>query len=213
MLKIALNEIKRCVARTLISIVGYSIAVMLLVLYISLIKQTEESSRAVLTNTGTHFIAFSLKCCAIPFVAEEFQDIFVVNGAQTQLLSTKIAYNIKKSPLVAEKLFGKAWVDRTNGSVLKIEWEESSIENYEEMQEFAESLRAKPRLSFSSEYRFEKNGIRFPSKYSMKENYQTDIDVLMGFRVIKKKDLLEKSELRVEYSDYQFFIVETEVKY
>ena len=56
-----------------------------------------------------------------------------------------------------------------------------------------------------SEYRFEKNGIRFPSKYTVKEHYIRPNEYKTGM------EKLAKSEIEVNYKDYKFFVVETEV--
>lgn len=114
---------------------------------------------------------------------------------------------LPKKPEESEQLYGKAWLDKKDGSILKIEWEETSIENYAAMKEFAKNIQGRPSLKFISEYKFEKNGIRFPNRCYMKEDYIGKGGVGAGFV------LLEKSELIIEYKDYKFFIVETEVKY
>lgn len=60
---------------------------------------------------------------------------------------------------------------------------------------------ARPSINFISEYAYEKNGIRFPSQYLVKEEY---IHPGMGRILV--------SETKVVYNDYRFFIVETEVE-
>ncbi len=97
-------------------------------------------------------------------------------------------------------LFGKAWVRRRDGAVLKIEWEPASMGNYETIARLARANNARPRIGFTSEYAFEKNGLRFPSQYGVTEAY-----MLGG-----KNLILSKTE--VSYKDYKFFLVRTEVK-
>jgi len=97
-------------------------------------------------------------------------------------------------------LFGKAWVRRRDGAVLKIEWEPASMGNYEMIASFARLNNARPKINFTSEYTFEKNGLRFPSQYGVTEAY------IMGGRNL----ILSKTE--VAYKDYKFFLVRTEVK-
>jgi hypothetical protein len=115
-------------------------------------------------------------------------------------------YLIKATPLdthSSHHLFGKIWIKKEDFSILKIEWEQESLQNYEIIQTIAQNLRAKPKLILVSEYAFERNGIRFPSLYSIKENY---ISRKSGRR-------FTRSETKVEYDKYQFFTVDTEVKY
>jgi len=97
-------------------------------------------------------------------------------------------------------LFGRAWVRRRDGAVLKIEWVPASLGNYEEILKFARQHSAVPRISFASEYGFEKNGLRFPNGYSVTEAY-----LFAGKTVLV-------SITEVSYKDYKFFLVRTEVR-
>lgn len=96
-------------------------------------------------------------------------------------------------------LSGKVWVRKTDFSILKIEWLQQSIRGYERVEETAIELRAKPHLTLIAEYGFEKNGIRFPSKYSLDEDY-----LLRGMR------RFNQSKTVVVYDGYKFFTVETD---
>jgi hypothetical protein len=111
---------------------------------------------------------------------------------------------VPKNPATEKWLYGKAWLDKHNGSILKTEWEERSVKNYEAMVEFAKSVRAEPGLKQESEYAIEKNGIRFPSEFKVREDYYQRRTIGSGVRVITK------SILSVTYKDYKFFTVETE---
>lgn len=110
---------------------------------------------------------------------------------------------VKAVPLQVENagwLYGRAWLSPADGRVFKIEWEENSIENYEAVVEFAKKFDAKPALQFDSEYQFEKNGIQFPSRCTIKEIYVQHVRKII------------KSELTVTYRNYRFFVVEVEVR-
>lgn len=104
-------------------------------------------------------------------------------------------------------LWGRLWLDRSNYAVLKIEWDERTMREYEYVQKQAVAFQARPELEFGTEHRFEKNGIRFPSKHFIKELYIRQPEYSAG------QEKLLKSELEVRFKDYKFFIVETEVKY
>lgn len=99
-------------------------------------------------------------------------------------------------------LYGKIWVRKSDHSVMKIEWTQDGIEGYDFIQQIAESLRLKPEITLIAEYAFEKNGIRFPSKYQIIEAYRD-----------RRQRKIMFSRTTVEYEDYRFFTVETEVKY
>ena len=72
--------------------------------------------------------------------------------------------------------------------------------NYEMIASFAQLNNARPKIIFTSEYAFEKNGLRFPNQYGVTEAY-----IVGGKNII-----LSKTE--VAYRDYKFFLVRTEVK-
>jgi hypothetical protein len=110
---------------------------------------------------------------------------------------------IPKPNVDTDCLYGKAWVNTKDFSVMKIEWKQESIRNYELVEGSFDRSWAKPDIQLVSEYVFEKNGIRFPSTHIVKENY---IHKRTGRRY-------RNAEIKVVYKDYKFFIVETEVKY
>jgi len=101
-----------------------------------------------------------------------------------------------------DNLYGKIWVREGDFSILKIEWDQKSLKYYELIEENAKKLNAKPVIKLYSEYAFEKNGIRFPSKYSIAEIY-----------IHKRGIRYMRSKTTVTYKDYKFFTVETKVKY
>jgi len=105
---------------------------------------------------------------------------------------------VPKNPNDVNYLYGKAWVDRDDGRILRIEWEDRSLGNYEAALATAKRIGAKPNLMHYSEYQIEKNGIRFPSLYMINEEYYRT------YRMVK-------SQLTVKYDDYKFFTVDTEV--
>ncbi len=100
-------------------------------------------------------------------------------------------------------LFGKAWIRKRDGAVVRIEWEPSSMENYAAIEEFALQVHVIPKIAFASEYGFEKSGLRFPNVYEVTEAYT-------GLRTSWKNVL---SKTTVTYKDYKFFQVETAVDF
>jgi hypothetical protein len=100
-------------------------------------------------------------------------------------------------------LYGTIWINKDDFSIVKIEWDQASLKNLKAMENIADQMDAKPLVSFSSEYKFEKNGIRFPSRFSIQEAY-----------IHKRyRRRLLKSETTVIYDKYKFFMVDTEIKY
>lgn len=103
-------------------------------------------------------------------------------------------------------LYGKAWIDAEDLSVQKIEYNQGSIINIENIQDSAEKIGLIPDITIVTEFAYEKNGIRFPSECSITEDYFRK-NPAGRFSSLK----YHKSKLRITYSDYQFFTVETQV--
>ena len=99
-------------------------------------------------------------------------------------------------------LFGTIWVGKADSSILRIEWSQESVENYRPFQAYADKLGLKPDIVLTGEYGYEKNGIRFPSKFSIRE----------AFRYRPDREF-SSYKLAVDFSAYRFFTVETEVAY
>jgi hypothetical protein len=108
---------------------------------------------------------------------------------------------LPKPSFVLEHLAGKIWVRERDFDILKVEYNQETIDNYEGIEETAAKLKARPLIKLITEYVFEKKGIRFPSKYVQSEEYIN----LRGVHFIK-------SETTVNYKNYKYFIVETEVE-
>jgi len=129
---------------------------------------------------------------------------------ETTSLWGRMVYVINTVPRVPDKAkwqYGRAWIDKETGGILKIEWNGTSLGNYEAVLKIAEKLDAKPLIKFESQYEYEKNGIRFPSRFTVNEDYQQRSPFWgTGARVINK------SKLIAIYRDYKFFTVETIVK-
>jgi len=108
---------------------------------------------------------------------------------------------VPKPGVTADHLVGTIWLRLRDAGIQKIEWNPSSIDNYAGVLATAERLQMTPRIVLTSEYGFEKNGIRFPSRYSVQEIYGR------GSR------RFQRSETTVLYDQYRFFTVETQVVY
>jgi VWFA-related protein len=100
----------------------------------------------------------------------------------------------------AGSLYGRAWVRPRDGAVLKIEWEPASMGNYAAIESVARDMRAKAKITFTSEYGVEKNGLRFPSAYEVVESYRAPNRTVTASRT------------SVEYKDYKFFEVKVQTE-
>jgi hypothetical protein len=98
-------------------------------------------------------------------------------------------------------LYGKAWIDPATADILKIEWSESRIGRHEIFDKRGEDYKRSPRLTILSEFRAEKNGIRFPSRLFVEEAY-----------ISEKGRAFVRSKTEVIYKDFRFFTVEVEYR-
>jgi hypothetical protein len=99
-------------------------------------------------------------------------------------------------------LYGKIWVKKDDFSILRIEWSPKVIRDFKNIEELAEKYGAESCITIISEYKYEKKGIRFPSRFFVEEAY-----------IDRNGRIFIRSETDIIYKDYKFFIVETEIKY
>jgi hypothetical protein len=107
-----------------------------------------------------------------------------------------------KKTLTGAHGFGRVWIKEGDGSVLKIEWKPESIPDLNNLQIRAKKYQSELAVTLITEYGFEKNGIRFPSRdYSEEAYLKPDVKKFV------------RSRTSVVYRDYKFFTVETDIKY
>lgn len=135
---------------------------------------------------------------------QEYYDYQIVKEETLNNEKAIIIEALPKEGVTVEYLYGKIWIKKSDYSILKIEWNQAAISNFKKIEELAKSLGARPAISSVSEYGLEKNKILFPTNYLIEEKY---------IYVPPKSGTFIKSETKVSYKDYKFFIVETEVKY
>ena len=120
-----------------------------------------------------------------------------VDGQKSYVLETSPRFIVDQ-----QHCYGRIWVKEDDSSVLKIEWNQRSLGNYNVVEATAKKYNAEPRLTSISEYGLEKKGIRFPSRDTVEEAY-----------IMRNGKKFVRSTTTILYKDYKFFTVETEVKY
>ncbi len=93
---------------------------------------------------------------------------------------------------------GVLYIGKKDYSVLKLEWSPRTIRSINLIRERSRSFGAKPVITFYLEFKVKKNGVRFPSRYYLRESY----DVSYTY---------DKLILDVKFRNFSFFIVGTEV--
>lgn len=125
------------------------------------------------------------------------EEAIVIEATPKALYTKPFRYGVEPT-----YLSGKTWVKKTDYSILKIQWSHKTIKGFQNIEERAMKYEAEPRITIITEYGFEKNGIRFPSRFFVEQAY-----------ISKKGKKFIRSELNVIYKDYKFFLVETEVEF
>jgi len=97
---------------------------------------------------------------------------------------------------------GRIWILEEDASIVRIEWEQTSVGNFQAILETARVLNAEPSLVSVTEYDVVKNGIRFPGRDTTEEAY-----------LLKTGKKFVRSKTTILYKDYKFFTVETDVKF
>ncbi len=98
-------------------------------------------------------------------------------------------------------LSGTAWVDPATGEILRIRWLQRPSERAEVFAAREKAGGGTLRLTLTTEFQAEKNGLRFPARLEIEEAY-----------VSPRGRAFVRSTTKVEYSDFRFFTVEVDVR-
>ena len=165
-------------------------------------RKTDEKNAPLKTSGCTYEnIIFS----PIVLLGEKWQPKHDYKVLREENALGKRALVIQVTPKPGEwlgYLYGTVWVGQDDSAILKIEWAQESIGNYGELELSAMNLGLKPDIILSGDYNLQKNGIRFPSAFS----------VSVACRYAHEREIT-LYKLAVALTAYKFFTVETEVKY
>lgn len=133
---------------------------------------------------------------------QNYYDYKILKKEKTFGIRAIILEATPKRSLEKKYPYGKIWVSESDFSVLKIEWDRKSIRFISGLEERAKGEKADLFVTAKTEYKVEKNGIRFPSRFQYEITFVKEDD---------EKPMRIKTD--VKYKNYKFFSVETEVKY
>lgn len=109
LLQCAWRELTRRRGRTLANILGYMLAVAVMVVLVSLLLFSRDAAGRVLSSTGTHFIAFNpLTSCGtkkghcFENAKDPLREGFVATGVKTKLMNRAFVADVKKLPAVKD---------------------------------------------------------------------------------------------------------------
>jgi len=141
----------------------------------------------------------------VGLLSKEWQDMYsykilkekTIDGRKAIVIEAKPKMNVEGKPN-----YGKIWVDKKDFSIIRIEIEQESLAGYEGLKKAIEKRKIRPIITVTHDYCIKKEGIRFPSKTTFKEDY---------FGLYAGR--LKKSRMLITYDNYRFFTVEVKVKY
>jgi hypothetical protein len=179
-------------------------------------KETKEKRNLIAVNrektniqdSSLHSVMFQYKNVLfgpVGLLSQAWQEYHDFKLIGEEIINGEKAAIVEATPgrLLSEPhCYGKIWIKEDDGSVLKIVWDQKSLRNFQGVEEWAKIHDAEPQITAFSEYGFEKNGLRFPSRNYSENAY-----------IKKNKQKFVNAEISVVYKKYKFFTVETEIKY
>jgi hypothetical protein len=167
----------------------------------------KENGRAVLEKNAalkTRVFAYGFAVMGpVSLLGSDRQALFDFKVIKETKLGKDRAVIIQATPKPGSPgdiLSGKIWVRKSDAGVLRIEWVPESIGHYERALDYAKQIGGQPRLTLTTEFALEHNGVRFPSRYTIQEMY-----------LFSTRGPLIRSMTTVTQADYKFFTVETGV--
>jgi hypothetical protein len=144
----------------------------------------------------------------VGFLSSAWQEHFQYEILGEEKIQDENALILKATPKEEREEnnnIGRIWIG-SDYQVLRIEWEPASIQNYADESFDSRLGEFKKTVKWAVDYGIEKNGVRFPSRQVVQEIFITSTPRGNEYRTVKHETVFE-------YSDYKFFIVETEIKY
>ncbi len=128
-------------------------------------------------------------------VAQQQYSYLVVDEERLFNQDTIVLETIPRKVNIKNFNTGRLWVNKKDGSILKIEWKNMMMPNRQQLRLRGLILDLEPRIRYISEYGFEKNGFWYPSRNSLAETYIDDQGQEIWSRVV----------METLYKNYRFF--------
>jgi TonB family protein len=151
------------------------------------------------------FTALNPILAAVQLLGRDQQSSYDFRLIDTDRLNGRRAFVLEIIPKAGNTWgieYAKLWVDQAGFQVLKGEIQGIPLEGYDDVLKDAVQFRVRPYLLTTHNYDFEKNGVRFPSRSTIRVEYPRRGDFY--------KDRTLKMKIDMTYNKYKFFTVETE---
>lgn len=144
----------------------------------------------------------------VGFLSQSWQDHFTYSLVGENTINGEPATIIQADPKevrLNNYNIGRIWVNKDFQTV-RVEWEPASIQNYEDEILISRLGPFQKKVVWTVDYTIEKNGVRFPSRQLIQEIFFRNTPSGSQQKAVKR-------ETRFEYTEYKFFVVETDVKF
>jgi TonB family protein len=151
------------------------------------------------------FTALNPVLAAVELLDRDRQTLYNFRLIDTEGIKGKKAHIIEAIPKAGNTLgveYAKIWIDQASAQVVRSEIQGVPLEGYDDVLIDAVQFRVRPYFLTTHTYDFEKNGVRFPSRTTIRVEYPRRGDFY--------KDRTLKLKIDMTYDKYQFFTVETE---
>ena len=167
-----------------------------------LLKRGNINVRVEDAKLETHIVRFGHVIMGpldlLSWIHQDSHDYAVIGEEKIGGQIATVIEAVPKEGVILGHLYGKIWVRTEDAGILKIEWNPRSVGNYAQVEETGRKLDMTPSITISSEFAYEKNRIRFPSRLVYKEEY------------LGKKHSFLRAVTEVFYDQYKFFVVDTD---
>jgi hypothetical protein len=172
----------------------------------TLIEKNGKKCRIENAELETEFINYANEMFGpVGLLCQQRQSLYtykILKSEKSNQGRVVIIEAIHKNPSHRDSLSGEIWLKEGDYSITWIDWHQTSIGNFPAIRKLARQRGEEPLITVSSEFTVEKNGLRFPGKTSTEIAFVNEKG---------KKDVRVKAT--VEYTQYKFFTVETEIDF
>ncbi|MCX6557541.1 MAG: hypothetical protein NTW95_08965 [Candidatus Aminicenantes bacterium] len=182
-----------------------------------LLEKNREKFRQPNAQLETMFHSYFSFYMPVTMLAREKQRLYQYRLLGKEKVNDKNAWHIaavcRKPGAIP---WGDIWIGEEDGTVLKIRVDQTSIVGFEKLAQRAVERGLLPAITTVHEYDLEKHGIRFPSKTTFIEQYNSNSAVVVRplptagtENTVREPSSFERSRTSFEYRDHQFFSVST----
>jgi hypothetical protein len=185
-----------------------------------LLEKNQKPSHQQKAQLETMFHSYFSFYMPVTILAREKQHLYYYRLLSKEKVKNKNVRHIAAVPRSPGSIpWGELWIGEEDGTVLKIQADQTSIIGFDKLAQKAIEQGFMPVITTIHEYDLEKNGINFPSKTTFIERYNPSGEsinksVFTAGMADKERNRLsyERSRTYFEYKHHKFFSISTSVE-